>query len=333
MRAGIPGSRKPRDPATLVGADSTAPAGAFRRPKTAGPALRPEISARFAAAQGSAGGPWPSPTTGRSPRPTGKRHSHVITNLCRGRCSHRPGNPAAARTPAGGINPAPTVHGQRPANRNGRGRPGGRRAGCPIPPDPAAARTSAGGYGIPPYSQRKMPRSTGKRHSHVITNLCRGRCSHRPGNPAAARTPAGGYGIRPYSQRQGPRPTGKRHSRVITNLCRGRCLHRPGNRAAARTPAGGINPAPTAHGQRPANWNGRVYPGVRRAGCPIPPDPAAVRTPAGGYGIRPYGYILCFGPNGKAAAKPAARAVLVQRVFHNKKGLLPKKAAVPFFIF
>ena len=208
-----------------------------------------------------------------SPRPTGKRHSHVITNLCRGRCSHRPGNPAAARTPAGGINPAPTVHGQRPANRNGRGRPGGRRAGCPIPPDPAAARTSAGGYGIPPYSQRKMPRSTGKRHSHVITNLCRGRCSHRPGNPAAARTSAGGYGIRPYSQRQGPRPTGKRHSRVITNLCRGRCLHRPGNRAAARTPAGGINPAPTAHGQRPANWNGRVYPGVRRAGCPHPAAP------------------------------------------------------------
>ena len=80
------------------------------------------------------------------PRPTGKRHSHVITNLCRGRCSHRPGNPAAAQGSAGGINPAPTVHGQRPANRNGRDCPGGRRAGCPIPPDPAAVRTPAGGW-------------------------------------------------------------------------------------------------------------------------------------------------------------------------------------------
>ena len=131
------------------------------------------------------------------PRPTGKRHSHVITNLCRGRCSHRPGNPAAARTPAGGINPAPTNKFYVSYKWEGRGRPGGRRAGCPIPPDPAAARTSAGGYGIPPYSQRKMPRSTGKRHSHVITNLCRGRCSHRPGNPAAARTPAGGINPAP----------------------------------------------------------------------------------------------------------------------------------------
>ena len=38
----------------------------------------------------------------------GKHNLRVIANLCRGRCSHRPGNPAAARTPAGGINPAPT---------------------------------------------------------------------------------------------------------------------------------------------------------------------------------------------------------------------------------
>ena len=63
----------------------------------------------------------------------------------------------------------------------------------------------------------------------------------------------------------------------------------------------------------------------------IPPHPAAARTPAGGYGIRPYGYILCFGPNGKAAAKPDARAALVHRVFHNKKGLLPIKGSSPFF--
>ncbi len=63
----------------------------------------------------------------------------------------------------------------------------------------------------------------------------------------------------------------------------------------------------------------------------IPLDLAAAQTPAGGYGIRPYGYILCFRPNGKAAAKPDARAALVHRVFHNKKGLLPIKGSSPFF--
>ena len=68
--------------------------------------------------------------------------------------------------------------GGRVVKTNGCRFPGGRRAGCPIPPDPAAVRTSAGGYRIRPYSQRKTPRPTGKRHSHVITNLCRGRCSH-----------------------------------------------------------------------------------------------------------------------------------------------------------
>ena len=95
---------------------------------------------------------------------------------------------------------------------------------------------------------------------------------------------------------------------------------------AAQGSTGGINPAPTNKFYVSYKWEGRGRPGDRRAGCPIPPAPAAARTPAGGYGIRPYGYIFCFGPNGKAAAKPDARAVLVQRVFHNKKGLLPKKA-------
>ena len=243
LRAGIPGSRKPRDPATLVGTDSTAPAGAFRRPKTAGPTLRPEISARFAAAQGSAGGPWPSPTTGRSPRPTGKRHSHVITNLCRGRCSHR------------------------------------------------------------------------------------------PGNPAAARTSAGGYGIRPYSQRQGPRPTGKRHSRVITNLCRGRCLHRPGNRAAARTPAGGINPAPTAHGQRPANWNGRVYPGVRRAGCPHPAAPRGAANTPGRIWNPPLRIHFVFWAKREGRRQTRCPRRACAQGFPQQKGTVAKKGSSPFSIF
>ena len=49
-------------------------------------------------------------------RPNGKPQPCGIANPCRGRCSHRPGNLAAARGSAGGINPAPTddgtAHGQ-----------------------------------------------------------------------------------------------------------------------------------------------------------------------------------------------------------------------------
>ena len=47
----------------------------------------------------------------------GNRCPCVIINLCRGRCLHRPGGPYAARTPAGGINPAPTTNGGRAACR------------------------------------------------------------------------------------------------------------------------------------------------------------------------------------------------------------------------
>ena len=80
----------------------------------------------------------------------GKNNLRVIANLCRGRCSHRPGNPAAAQGSAGGINPAPTVHGQRPANRNGRVYPGGRRAGCPHPAGLCAGANARGRIWNPP---------------------------------------------------------------------------------------------------------------------------------------------------------------------------------------
>ena len=50
----------------------------------------------------------------------------------------RPGNPAAAQTPAGGINPAPTVSGDRPATRATAAKRTKRRGkGDPAPPTPA----------------------------------------------------------------------------------------------------------------------------------------------------------------------------------------------------
>ena len=82
----------------------------------------------------------------------GNRCPCVIINFCRGRCSHRPGGPYAARTPAGGINPAPTNKLVLWTNRDGSAHPGGRRAGCPHPAAPRAAANPAGGYGIRPYT-------------------------------------------------------------------------------------------------------------------------------------------------------------------------------------
>ena len=60
------------------------------------------ISARFAAARTPTGGINPAPTTGGEAR----GHSEncgpcIIADLCRGRCSHRPGTPR--RKPAGGV--------------------------------------------------------------------------------------------------------------------------------------------------------------------------------------------------------------------------------------
>ena len=50
-----------------------------------------------------------APTTGgKAHDQTGNRGPCMIANPCRGRCLHRPGDLAAARGPAGGMNPAPT---------------------------------------------------------------------------------------------------------------------------------------------------------------------------------------------------------------------------------
>ena len=42
----------------------------------------------------------------------GNRNLRVIINLCRGRCLHRPGDPAPPQGPAGGPRPSPTNHGK-----------------------------------------------------------------------------------------------------------------------------------------------------------------------------------------------------------------------------
>ena len=116
-----------------------------------------------------------------------------------------------------------------------------------------------GGRKRPPYGTGETWRLTGKTRPHVITNLCRGRCLHRPATPAPPQTPAGGPWP-PYRPGRTSWPTVEPHPRVITNLCRGRCSHRPADLAPPRAPAGGINPAPTNGGKA------RGQPGKREPG-------------------------------------------------------------------
>ena len=102
---------------------------------------------------------------------------------------------------------APPLHGirARPAKWDCRGRPGERRAGCPHPAGPRGA-ANARGRDLRPKSRRcaavglrNAPagavnpaptangRSAAKREPRVITNLCRGRCLHRPEGPPRRR--------------------------------------------------------------------------------------------------------------------------------------------------
>ena len=161
----------------------------------------------------------------------GKPWPRVITNLCRGRCSHRPGDPAAPQTSAGGINPSPTNHGKRPAKRDGHNPPGGRRAGCPHPAGPAPPQTPAGGINPSPTNHGKRP---AKRDSHTPPGGRRAECPH-PAGPRPAANPRGRIWNPPLQWV--PRIGNMRCSRLARNTqndCRAGCPHPAG--PAARRP-------------------------------------------------------------------------------------------------
>ena len=148
----------------------------------------------------------------RHGKPCGRPQTPRHRNPCRGRCSHRPGNPAMLQGPREGHDPPL----QTPANaRSNRGDTSlgavvGRDA--LIPPHPAAAQTPAGGMNPAPTdrgnpaAQPQTPRCHNPcRGAHCAPgqprgrpqiprhrNPCRGRCSHRPGNPVVTQGPAGG---------------------------------------------------------------------------------------------------------------------------------------------
>ena len=100
---------------------------------------------------------------------------------------------AAARTPAGGMNPAPTDRGNPAANRTPRAtathvgahivRPGNLVANR----KPRATATHVGAHIVRPGNPRGRPQTPRCR------SPCRGRCSHRPGNPAIPQGPREGH--------------------------------------------------------------------------------------------------------------------------------------------
>ena len=75
-----------------------------------------------------------------------------------------------------------------------RNHPDGRRAGCPHPAGPRAAANTHGRIWNPPLRNGKVCGQPGNRTLCDIANLCRGRCSHRPGDLAPPQGPREGYG-------------------------------------------------------------------------------------------------------------------------------------------
>ena len=138
------------------------------RRETAGPAPSQtpvgadSISARFAAAGAPAGGINPSPTNhGRPAANRGKRGLAVISDLCRGRCSHRPADPAAAQGSAGGPWPLPTNMANARPNGKGTRPPAAVGRDALIPPHPAATGTPAGEINPSP-TNHGSPRPNGE---------------------------------------------------------------------------------------------------------------------------------------------------------------------------
>ena len=169
---------------------------------------------------------------GRAGGQPGNRIPPPRRTPCRGRCSHRPGQPHAAantlRTMANGA-----------AKRVGRNRPGGRRAGCPHPAGPRGGANVSilklpwcGGRERPPYKFGKTRRPPRRIH-------------------AAARSP-GRIWNPPLRPRAGP--VGNRETafpRHAARLVGADARIGPGNPTPPQTLAGEPCPSPTDHSIRP----------------------------------------------------------------------------------
>ena len=91
----------------------------------------------------------------RIPRPTGKPRSRRTANLCRGRCLHRPADPASPQGP-GRDKSRPYKPSEMPRQTGtGCNHPGDRRAGCPHPAAPCGGANAPGGINPAPTNLPK----------------------------------------------------------------------------------------------------------------------------------------------------------------------------------
>ena len=177
-----------------------------------------------------------------------RRGAKILARACRWFVGEGHGPPRGClrrREGCGRDESRPYKPPKRPAKPDGCNHPVDRRAGCPHPAGACGGANARGGINPAPYEQILCFGPTGWPRPCVMTNLCRGRCSHRPANLAAAGTFAGGYGILPYERGRALRAAGMAAANRTTV---GRGALTPPGPAAVQTFAGGINPAPTNGG-------------------------------------------------------------------------------------
>ena len=109
-----------------------------------------------------------------------------------------------------------------PAKPDGRNHPGVRRAGCPHPAGPCGGGNVCGRDKSLPYKPRWAHGQPENHKPCFITNLCRGRCLHRPRKPCGGATPRGRIWNPPL------RPTAK-------------CCGQPGNRKSYGVARAGVS--------------------------------------------------------------------------------------------
>ena len=152
-----------------------------------------------AAAQTPAGGYGIRPYgRRRMPRPTGKRQPCRAANPCRGRCLHRPADPASPQGP--GRDKSRPYKPSEMTRQTGTAVTTRATVGrdALIPPDPhGGAKRLRADMESAPTDDGECRGQPGKPRPRVTTNPCRGRCSHRPADPAAPEGPPGGINPAP----------------------------------------------------------------------------------------------------------------------------------------
>ena len=215
-----------------------------------------------------------------------------------GRDALIPPHPAAAQTPAGGMNPAPTDRGNPAANRKPRAaatyvgahivRPGNPAADR----KPRAAATQVGDDarivpGTPRY--RKVPREghdpplqtpANARSNRGDTSLGAvvGRDALIPPHPAAARTPAGGMNPAPTDRGN---PATNRKPRATATYVGDDARIVPGNPAMPQGPREGHDPPLQTPANARSNRGDTSLGAVVGRDALIPPHPAAAQTHVG----------------------------------------------------